>query len=361
MGLEVSQKDLVHVYPKAIQRFTFVIDINSYQQDMFLSEPLFNANGAVIIFENSTLSPKLIERLKENGITKISVYKTTNSPIMNDPETFEDKYLGTLFMLKECMKDIFIRGKVDAIKINLVAEHIIEIGCNNRFILKNEVIDSLDEYLYTHSINVGILSMLIGKWLKFDDVSIRELIQAAILHDIGKCKVDQNILNKKGPLLPGEYDILKEHAVFGLEILKDIIPNKDICMGVYMHHERCDGSGYPKGLNSDKIHEYARIIAVADVYDAMTSNRVYRRKQSPFDVFEHIEKGSMTGFDIRVTLTFLKNVANYFLGDAFYLNNGELCKVVYNNPTEISRPLIKIGEKYIDLSKNKELKITAIA
>lgn len=352
----------VHVCAKADQKFTFAVGISSYEPDMIMAETLFNKNGGVIVRENTVLTPKIIERLQDIGFNKIRVYYNPyNLPVSENLRRFEIRYTQNLFALKEMIRGLFHGGTASINKVDRVAESIVEMDTDNSYVLKHAIIDSLDEYLFTHCLNVGMLSMLIARWLKFDKEKAKLLVKAGLFHDIGKYKIAPYILNKQGPLLPKEYSKVKEHVAHGFAALKGITGiNKDVCLGIVMHHEREDGSGYPRGLKGEDIHEFAKIIAVADVFDAMTSNRAYRPKIPPFDVFEHLEKENMNKFDTRVTLNFLENVSSYYIGDTFILNSGELCKIVFINPRQISRPLIKIGERYVDLTKDKDLKITSI-
>lgn len=219
-------------------------------------------------------------------------------------------------------------------------------------------IRSSDEYLYTHSMNVAMLSMLIGKWLKYEDKKLQALVQAALLHDIGKIKVPLEILNKPGKLTDAEYEEMKKHSEYGYRMLEEKGNiSMDICLAVLMHHEREDGSGYPIGAKSNRIHDFAKIIAVADIYDAMTSERVYKERESPFEVFELMEEKTIGQLSVEVVLTFLNNIASYYIGDLVMLDNGEVGEIVHINPRQVSKPIIKVKEKYLDLTVEKNIKI----
>lgn len=359
--MEKSNANPIEAYSTGNQKLPFVVNLTSYNPEMLTAANLYNPQGAILVAENTALTPKMIKTLQDIGISKIrAYYKPIDLPISAGSKKFEETYKQAVFLLKEIINVLLIGGKIDINKVEGVSELIMETDNDINLVLKPVVVD---EYLYTHSLNVAMISMLIAKWLKFDKSKTKDLVKSALLHDIGKCKINQNILNKKGPLLPEEYSKVKAHVSRSLEMLGDITPNlsADVCAGVYLHHERCDGTGYPKGLKGENIHEFARVIAIADVYDAMTSNKLYHPKQSPFDVFEYIQSGNMAGLDVKITLTFLEKVAHYYIGDTFMLNSGDLCKIVLINPIQISRPLIKIGENYIDLMKNNDLKIITIS
>ncbi len=214
------------------------------------------------------------------------------------------------------------------------------------------------DYLYTHSINVALLSMLLGKWLKYDYLRLKSLVTSAFLHDIGKSRIPSEILNKPGTLDENEFAEIKKHCVIGYKLAESFPGmDEDILKGILQHHEREDGSGYPFGLRGDRIHEIAKIIAVADIYDAMTSNRFYKERACPFDVIDYIEKDHLGTLDHRITSTFLKNIASYYIGEHVILSSGDTGEIVYINPYHISRPIVKCGDKYVDLSAERSVKI----
>lgn len=203
--------------------------------------------------------------------------------------------------------------------------------------------------------------MLLGKWLGLKSSQIDDLIKAAILHDIGKVKIPEKILNKKGKLSDEEFEIMKKHPVHSYEIALDSQKlSFDILKAILLHHEKENGSGYPLMVRGDKIPLYAKIIGICDVYDALTSERVYKGRMSPFDAFKIIELDGYELFDVKVMLTFLQNISNYYIGTDVVLNNGDIGQVVYINPRNISYPIVKIGSEYIDLLSTKELKIVSL-
>jgi diguanylate cyclase (GGDEF)-like protein len=176
-------------------------------------------------------------------------------------------------------------------------------------------IDAKDEYTKGHSQRVSDYSVAIATELGMDKQDIEGIRYIALLHDIGKIGVPDNILNKAGRLTNEEFSIMKMHTVAGGEILKDIDAIKDLAVGAKYHHERYDGKGYPEGLKGEEIPYVARIICVADAYDAMTSNRVYRKRLSAEDVAKEIEKCSGSQFDPVIAETFLKLIHENRLKD----------------------------------------------
>lgn len=229
-------------------------------------------------------------------------------------------------------------------------------------VLKNIIEEEkIDNYLYRHSINVSALCTLTGKWLKLDEKDILLLTYSGMLHDIGKCKIPYKIINKPGPLTNEEYLICQNHTKYGYEAIKKV-PYLDpsVAVGILLHHERQDGSGYPLGLKGDKIPLFAKIISIADIFDAMTSNRVYRSRICPLDVLMEISDEIFSKLDPAIATVFLSNIINYYIGEIALFNDGRLGKIIKLNINNITQPWVEVDGELIDLSKDKTLKIADI-
>jgi HD-GYP domain-containing protein (c-di-GMP phosphodiesterase class II) len=183
-----------------------------------------------------------------------------------------------------------------------------------------------------------------------------DIIEAAVLHDLGKCMISPTILNKREKLQAYEFEYLKTHTTIGFDLSRKIPGIKQEVREVILtHHERNDGRGYPFGLNAGQINIYTKIVSVADVYDALTSERVYKKRKTPFETFKEFQKIGFDHFDPKVVLTFLTNIINYYLGSKVLLNTGETGEVVFISPYDPSLPTVKVAEKFIDLTKEKEV------
>ena len=182
----------------------------------------------------------------------------------------------------------------------------VELVTLNAIMAIAKTIEAKDNYTRGHSDRVAKCSVEIAKRLEWDETRIRDLHYMALLHDIGKIGVPDAILNKASRLENEEFDILKKHSVTGGEILGNIHTIDNLHYGALYHHERYDGKGYPKGLQGDDIPIEARIIAIADTYDAMTTNRAYRARLSDEQVITELEKGKGTQFDPKLTDLFLE-------------------------------------------------------
>ncbi|MCR5101703.1 MAG: HD-GYP domain-containing protein [Butyrivibrio sp.] len=219
---------------------------------------------------------------------------------------------------------------------------------------------SYDDATYTHCINVALISNIIGQWLKLSDEDISIATQAGLLHDIGKLLIPGEIITKPAKLTPAEYSIVQTHPQQGYQILRDLPISEHVKNAALMHHERSDGSGYPLHLHGSQIDTFARIVSVADVYDAMTSARVYRGPLCPFIAIQMFETEGLHKYDPNVILTFLQNIVNTYLLNKVRLNDGSEGEIVFINRDHLAKPTIKCADKYIDLSIKHNLYIETI-
>lgn len=217
-----------------------------------------------------------------------------------------------------------------------------------------------DDSTYAHSMNVGLLCNVFADWLELGEEEKKTLTVAGILHDIGKTRVPLEIIQKPARLSEEEYQIIKKHTEYGFAILTENKLDYHIRYTALQHHERMDGSGYPLGLAGNHIDEYARIVSIIDVYDAMTSPRVYRGPTCPFDVIQIFEEEGFQKYDSRYILTFLRRIAESYLNERIKLSDGRAGKLIYINVHALSRPVVMVDGEAIDLRKEKDLKIMEI-
>ena len=220
---------------------------------------------------------------------------------------------------------------------------------------------ALNDSIYAHSLNVSLISRMIGRWLKLERHDLDVLTLAGLLHDIGKLCIPEEILNKSGSLTDEEFTLIKNHPRLGYEILRNQKLDPHIKKAALMHHERCDGTGYPSGLDEDLIDEYAMVVAIADVYDAMTAARAYRSPLCAFQVISKFEQDGYQKYPTRYILTFLKQIAATYQSNRVILSDGRGCKVVLLNPNDLSRPVVQFDDNScLDLSTHRDLSITAV-
>lgn len=197
-----------------------------------------------------------------------------------------------------------------------------------------------DEYTFKHSVDVATISMILAKQQGLSKQEIYEIGVTGLLHDVGKTKVPLEILNKPGKLDDDEFAVMKQHTVFGYRMIQNRKEfGEPICLGVLQHHEKINGRGYPVGCNASQICPYAKILSVADIYDALVTERPYKKAFSQRDAVEMIM--SMTEeLDMKAMRSFLESMILYPVDSIVDLSNGEKAKVVKNNPHYILRPTV---------------------
>lgn len=221
---------------------------------------------------------------------------------------------------------------------------------------------AVDDSIYAHSLNVALISYTLGQWLKMSNKDLEVLLIAGLVHDIGKTKIPAEILNKPSKYTDEEFALVKKHPILGFELL-DSNPNLDsrIKNAVLMHHERCDGSGYPHGLAGDAIDDFAQIIAIADVYDAMTAARSYRPPLCPFQVIAAFEKEGLQKYNPKFILTFLERIAATYQNNRVLLTDGRSANIIMLNTHDLSNPIVQVNDgECIDLSRTPELNIQSL-
>lgn len=339
------------------------IPLSESMPGMLIAEPIRNLDtGLIYVGENQELTVDAIQKLKNTNIHELKIFVNTWDNVWKISKETKEEYNKCTETAKMLLNQIAYDNVVDFLAFKKIKDEIAEkfsdnykiIGCINLF-------KFADSYTYTHSINVALLSTLIGKWMKYGKTMQDTLMLAGLLHDIGKMKIDKNILNKPDKLTDEEFEEIKQHPVYSYELLQE---NKDIPLdvkvGILMHHERMDGSGYPYGVYNENINDIAKVLAIADAYDAMISERPYQKKRSPFEVMQLMQTGVFGKLDPKILLTFLSNIATYYIGTYVTLSTGDVGEVVAINPLCLYRPIVRVQDRYIDMYTEDSIQIIDI-
>lgn len=216
-------------------------------------------------------------------------------------------------------------------------------------------------YMYSHPVNVAFISFVIGKWLNLNYSKLVNLVRTGLLHDIGKAKIKDSLLNKADALTFEDIEKLRSHPVIGYKILEKVdIFDAEVLQGVLFHHERMDGSGYPLGLKKEKINLISKIIAIADTFDAITTTKTYRKKYSPLRAIEEIQADSYNQLDSYICNIFVNNIIDYYSGREIRLSNEQVGNIVKINPIEITKPIVQWENEYHDLSIERNIEVVEI-
>ena len=340
-------------------------DVFSYNNQLILPKDLELTDKSITKLEMySVISVRIKDETADIAIEDVTEEETTYSEKIKASREFKEfkqSFDDSIVSMQDSINDLVKKNQFDKQAImsapgkllssNPSGIHIFDMLHNMR---------SYDDPTYAHSINVALICNVFARWLDFSEDDIEQLTLAGMLHDIGKVNIPAEIIQKPAKLSVEEYNIVKRHTIEGYNLIKDLPIDERVKNAVLMHHERSDGSGYPLGLKGDKIDDFAKIMAIADVYDAMTSARVYRGPMCPFKVLSIMENEGYQKYDSAYILTFLEYIVNTYLNNTVLLSNGMTGTVVLINKLDLSHPMIHCGNSYIDLSHEHGVNIEAI-
>lgn len=357
-----------------------LISVNQCQPGEKLAKSIFNSTGTVLIGAGVTLTQKMLDRLQELNVASIYIEdKRTDDIIVTDAISEETRReaMATITSVFQAFysepnrwRQLFVNQEVGK-KFHQVMKLVIDELKQNRSALNLlGSVCSVDHYIFSHSFHVALYTTSLAMKLGLSDRELIEIGMGAMLHDVGMMSIPPHLLSKPDKLTPEEYEWVKRHTEIGFELLRK---QEEISLltahCAYQHHERCDGSGYPRQLTDKEIHPYAKILAVCDVFDALTTNRAYRPAILPHMAMEVLFSGADKLFDREIVETFHGTIALYPIGLTVRLRTGEEGVVVDYNRGAPSRPIVRVlrnpakealREPYeIDLSKHLDVMIDA--
>lgn len=351
-----------------------LVSIDNVNENMRVGRTIYGGNGEVLLNAGTMLSPNLLDRIKQLDFKAIYV-EDKLSENLEIKDVISTELRGeTTRKIKGFFKSV---AKVDekaaalfARETSLLTKNIVDQVMTNRDMMI-EMIDlkNHDDYTFQHSVNVGVLSTVIGVAMRFTHKEVTELASAALFHDIGKMFISHNILNKPGALTEEERAEIQKHPKLGYEFVSKYLPLSNTSLnGILLHHEKCNGQGYPFGRTKKDISTCAKIITICDVYDEMTSDRFNCKAVLPSEAIEYIMANSDEHFDEDIIRVFLKKIAPYPSGLTVELSNGCKGLVSKNNPDLLLRPQIKLfnskydEERFLNLSdyENSSVIITKV-
>lgn len=358
------------------------VNITELLEGCILSEDIFSRTNRPIIPKKTIITKELMEVLQAFLVPSVSVEKTLvdgqaflPKEIIDEEEPVKEEKQKTgvtsfteLFLtaVKDYKKEFLSWQSgipVDISKIRKIMVPLIEkLDQFSPELLSVHHLSTVEEYSFQHSVSVGLLSGFIGEKLKLNKADIFQLSLAGFLADCGMAKVPERIFNKKTSLTVDEFEEIKQHPFHSFKMVQ----NSPLLKGgtkiaILQHHERLDGSGYPTG-EKNKIHSFARIIAIADTFHAMTSERQYRAKQSPFKVLEMMIQDDFGKFDLTSLKAFQSGIINFSIGSSVKLSNGQVGEIIFVNDQNPTRPMIKLfgTNEIIQLEKSRQVFIEEV-
>ncbi|OXM84240.1 HD domain-containing phosphohydrolase [Paenibacillus rigui] len=337
---------------------------------------VFNWNGLLVVSAHTVLNEDDIEKLQRHQIDYVDIMIRYNGQagqsqpaaapasvavagkqVIAQTEAYQEAVDG----IKQLFEQIQISG---AIHEDDVQQCFAPLA--NQCEQEHDVVSLLltlnnkDDYTYQHSVQVGMISYYIAKWLGQTESDALLAGKAGYLHDIGKSKIDNAILQKPAKLTEEEFSEVKRHTHYGYEMIKACGFNEALALAALQHHERLDGSGYPLQLKGTEIHPMAKIVAVADIYSAMISQRIYQEKQDLLYVLKELHRMSFGMLDAQITQVFIRNMLPNFIGKKALLTSGEVGIIILTHPTDFFNPLVQVDDHFINLAERPDLEIQEI-
>lgn len=327
----------------------------------------FQKGEPVLLCKDVVLTKSMIRSMKTalSFNTNIYMRKENHDRLLRETSYFEvaqmqlEKTVG-YDVLRAITRDFvnraYITGIIQREAVDILAEAIqVKLSDFGSALIMQCLngIRGIDEYLYTHCLNVGFLNGMMANWCDYDNDFGTKLIKAGLVHDLGKLKISPEILNKPSRLTPLEYDSVKRHSEFGYEILKRSGEKDEIILdAVLHHHERINGTGYPEKLNGEEVSIGARITAISDVYDAMIAERPYKGASTPFVILQELMDTSFSGLDMQYVNTLSKNMVTELQGRTVLLSNGAVAKVEYIDPRQPKYPIVDIDGETVKTNED---------
>jgi len=366
---------------------TVTVAVSELCPNMILAKDAVSKSGVVVLTKNTRLDKTNYHKLEtSNDISKIEVWAysidkrnkpfsdnatdaelpedlpKSENPILQKKEfkRFKENYDKKIDELKVCLNGLKEGQEAHQEELYGIVDSILgTANCVSDLMQYISYLDKMDDCTYSHSINVAVLSHICAAWLKLDKYEAEKAAVAGLLHDIGKTAIDlspRDLMREE--YLTGEKLFrFKRHPEIGYEILLFQDLDDDIKQAVLTHHEKIDGSGYPKGLKSDDINITSKIVAVCNTYD----NLISIKKRCPFDIISEFEPMNIGLLDTKVLLQFTKNIAYTYVSSYVKLSNNKSAQVKFINQNFLSRPIIEVSDgTIIDLAYNKAIKITSM-
>ena len=316
----------------------------------------------------------VIAKLARHSIMCVSIkeeidYATTHFEkvrLSTEFKYFEFTYNDCMPIYRKLMTDFVEQGI--PVRMNRLMELYVKISScarNGEQLLDflYNMLPSEDDMTHAHCLNSALIAGVFGTWLSLSKEDIFLLIQCGFFYDIGKLKLPQELLWKPGKLTELEFTKLKTHTMLGFDLLKEQNLNEHVIKATLMHHERCDGSGYPNKLKKDMISRFGRVLAILDIYDAMAGDRVCAKRRSPFDVFSILYDDILNGrLDTEYGVLFIKHLCHSLNGNWVSLSNGKKGRIVYIDESRVTAlPVVQTTDgEFINLNTKRDVKVEAI-
>ncbi|MFC0212745.1 HD-GYP domain-containing protein [Paenibacillus chartarius] len=348
-----------------------VISVASLKYGEKLSESVVTRFGNTLFHKGKIISDRDIEILRAFLIQNVSIETKSTAADESSDESkqmediqvstihpFITEYENMLNMLKQVFKlanasqpipMMDLRNRLQALINHIDYYNLLSFSAKNWH---------LQDFIYHNSIMVGLTSYQLAKWCGMPEKDHMQIALAGLLHDIGTMKVDPAVLEKKEKLTQDELEEVRKHTVLGYNMLKNVPAlNEGVKLCALQHHEREDGSGYPLGLKGDKIHPYAKVVAIADIYHAMSNPRYYKSSVSAYLVLEELQKESFGRLAPTIVQAMINKVTSFQNGTLVKLNDGRVGEIVFADRSHPTRPWVNVNGTIVNLVQERSVYI----
>jgi HD-GYP domain-containing protein (c-di-GMP phosphodiesterase class II) len=348
--------------------YVAVISVANLKYGEKLSEPVNTRLGNMLFHKGKVVSERDIEILKAFLIQTVSIESKgtaedqTEESAPPEETSMLSPFVGEYEKMVALLKQVFklanasqplpmmdLRNRLQALITHIDFYNVLSFSAKNWH---------LQDFVYHNSIMVGLTSYLLAKWNGLPEKDHMQIAIAGLLHDIGTVKLDPALLEKRGKLTAAELEEVRKHTVLGYNLLKNAPAlNEGAKLCALQHHEREDGSGYPLGLKSDKIHLYAKVVAIADIFHAMSNPRFYKNAVSPYLVLEELQKESFGRVEPSFVQTLINRVTSFQNGTLVKLSDNRVGEIVFADRSNPTRPWVNVNGTIVNLSQDRRLYI----
>lgn len=308
-----------------------------------LGNTVYDSSGRVLLQRGTRLTSGYIRRLRERGYMSVYVLNELAPDIVPGDVISADARARANTTVKTIARNLAEGRKIDVKQLQAVIDNVVRsLSRSADVVMDLSSLKTIDDYTFEHSVNVCVLSVILRRETVKKPRDLKLMGEGALLHDIGKLSTPLDILLKPGGLTQEEYEEVKKHSLAGYNILSRLFPDSPVSEVALGHHERYDGSGYPFGRGNEEIDAFSRIAAVADVYDAVTSDRVYRDKRRPHEAMILLEAAAGVQLDPQPVAMLVNRLAHYPVGTIVRLDNGEIGVVSAQDARSSRLPQVRV-------------------
>jgi HD-GYP domain-containing protein (c-di-GMP phosphodiesterase class II) len=343
------------------------ISVSQLKTGEKISDNVLTKAGNILFNKGKIVTEKDIEILKAFLIPAVSIESKGNDPEDNNDPIIEEANNSILPFYEQYDKLLTLLKRVftsvggqnfPILEVRTRLEALLQHIDQYQILTFSPKTFQLNDFLLHNSIMVSLTSFSLARWHGLASKDLMPVAISGLLHDIGNAKVDPGILFKPNKLNPSEIEEMKQHTSIGYGLLKNVAAiNEGVKLTAIQHHEREDGSGYPLGIKGDQIHLYSKIVAISDIFHAMTSDRFHKKAASPYLVLDQLFTDSFGKLDPALVQTFIQKVTQFHNGVLVKLSDKRIGEIVFSDRANPTRPWVNVNGQIINLTTERSLYI----